>query len=294
MTEDREPRRENRFTQQIYTTVCSTPEEAEELTARLKKLEEENPLPENIIIPDRDPDFTDDTPGFWDGFWERKGGLGYCGADPDTHSKALKQFHKRLWSRELPNGQVMELSEGYGNDYLIWNGMRFASDSVTTGFRYERCRPLIDSVQSSMNDYRGWMESIIRKTYTIGGSIIFPKHMNSINQCRGRSPYIRDRWDLTLECIRRFYNGEESPLADCLESDRKFFDLFVDFKGYVDFFFLQDCVSADYSEVKLWIDTPLFEKDPFPRDRDEYLLWIQRNLEFVEKRNRRIEAFLRS
>jgi len=39
---------------------------------------------------------------------------------------------------------------------------------------------------------------------------------------------------------------------------------------------------------------PLFCRDPFPRDRDEYLLWIQRNLEFVEKRNRRIEAFLGS
>ena len=44
--------------------------------------------------------------------------------------------------------------------------------------------------------------------------------------------------------------------------------------------------------MKLWIDTPLFEKDPFPRGRDEYMLWIQRNLEFVERRNRRIEAFL--
>ena len=265
--------------------------------ARLKKLEEENPLPKNIIIPsdyDVNFDFTTDTPGFWDGFWERKGGLGYCGSDPDTHSQSLRRFHRRLWSRELPNGQRMELSEGYGNDYLVWNGMRFASDSVTTGFRYERCRSLIEDVAGSMDDYRGWMESIIRKTYTIGGSIIFPKHANSINQCRGRSPHIRDRWDLTLECIRHFYNGEESPLAHCLEQDREFFDLFVDFRGYVDFFLLQDCVSADYSEVKLWIDTPLFCRDPFPRDRDEYLLWIQRNLEFVEKRNRRIEAFLGS
>ncbi len=44
--------------------------------------------------------------------------------------------------------------------------------------------------------------------------------------------------------------------------------------------------------MKLRIDTPLFEKDPFPRGRDEYMVWIQRNLEFVERRNRRIEAFL--
>jgi len=134
------------------------------------------------------------------------------------------------------------------------------------------------------------MESVIRKTYTIGGSIIFPKHMNSINQCRGSNAQIRDRWDLTLECIRRFYEGEESPLSWCLEQDREFFELFVDFKGYVDFFLLQDCVSNDYSKVELWIDTKLFEKNPFPKDVEEYMRWIQHNIDFVDKRNQRIRA----
>lgn len=28
-----------------------------------------------------------------------------------------------------------------------------------------------------------------------------------------------------------------------------FFNLFIDFKGYVDFFFLQDLVSNDYKQV---------------------------------------------
>ena len=124
------------------------------------------------------------------------------------------------------------------------------------------------------------------------GTIIFPKHRYSINQIRGNSRCISDRWDLTLECIRRYYIDEDSPLSWCLEQDRRFFDLFVDFRGYVDFFLLQDCVSGDCSEVRFWIDTPLFKRDPFPRDRDEYMRWIQRNLEFVERRNKRIEAFL--
>ena len=236
-------------------------------------------------------DFTTDTEGFWDGFWERKNGLGYCGNDPDSCSARLREYHRILWSRELPNGQVMDLKEGYGNDYLVWDGRRFASDSVTTGFRYERCRPLLERVAASMEDYRGWMESVIRRTYTIGGSIIFPKHRNSINQIRGSNRCIADRWDLTLECIRRFYEGEESPISWCLEQDRWFFDLFEDFRGYVDFFFLQDCVSRDCSEVRMWLDTEPFQKDPFPRDVDEYMGWIGCNLDFVEKRNRRIEQF---
>lgn len=234
-------------------------------------------------------DFTTDSPGFWNGFWKRKGGLGYCGSDPDSQSAMLRNYHRILWSRELPNGQVMELTEGYGSDYLNWGDMRFASDSITTGFRYERCRPLIEEVSASMDDYRSWMERIIRRSYTIGGAIIFPKHRNSINQVRGSNRMIADRWDLTLECIRRFYDGEESPISWCLEQDRGFFDLFVDFKGYVDFFFLQDCVSKDYSEVRMWLDTELFVKDPFPRDVPEYMKWIQGNLDFVERRNKRIE-----
>ena len=56
-----------------------------------------------------------------------------------------------------------------------------------------------------------------------------------------------NRWDLTLECIRRFYAGEQTPLDKVLESDREFYNLFVDFKGYVDFFLLQDCVDENYN-----------------------------------------------
>ena len=52
-------------------------------------------------------DFTTDTEGFWDGFWYRKGGLGYCGNGPDSFSARLREYHRILWSRELPNGQVM-------------------------------------------------------------------------------------------------------------------------------------------------------------------------------------------
>ena len=253
-----------------------------------------SPLPQSENMPiDVDFDFTSDTPFFWEGFWDRNDGLGYCGNDPDSCSPTLREYHRILWSRELPNGQTMDLRPGYGSDYLVWNSMRFASDSITTGFRYKRMKPLIDLVEESMEDYRGWMESMIRRSYTMGGMIIFPKHRNSINQCRGTNRMILDRWDLTLECIRRFYSGEESPLSWCLEHDRAFFDLFVDFRGYVDYFLLQDCVSEDYTEVRMWLDTELFAYEPAPRDVDEYLAWIQSNLDFVARRNKRIADLAR-
>lgn len=78
--------------------------------------------------------FIDDTVGFWDGFWERRNGLGAAPvyADPDSASETLRNYHQALWSRKLPNGEVMTLQKGKKSDYLTWNGMRFASDSIAT------------------------------------------------------------------------------------------------------------------------------------------------------------------
>lgn len=239
---------------------------------------------------DVDFDFTSDTPGYWDEFWTRRNGLGLGKLDPDTFSPTLREYHKILWSRELPNGEHMVLEDDPSR-YLQWNGMRFSSDSIAVSFRYERCRKLLESVESNVDNYREMIENFEHKAYTIGGSIIFPRHRNSINQIKGTNRYIADRWDLTLECIRRYYAGEESPISWCLEQNKEFFDLFVNFKGYVEFFFLQDCVSKDYSKVEKWINTNLFQKDPFPENNKEYIAWISKNLDFVNKRNNRINAF---
>ena len=238
-----------------------------------------------------DFDFTSDTSGYWDDFWTRRNGLGLGKLDPDTFSPTLREYHKILWSRELPNGERMVLEDD-PSGYLKWNGMRFSSDNIATSFRYERCRKLLESVESNMDDYHTFVEDFIRKTYTIGGSIIFPRHRNSINQIKGTNRYIADRWDLTLECIRRYYAGEESPISWCLKQDKAFFDLFVDFKGYVEFFFLQDCVTNDFSEVYQWMNTKLFEKNPVPHNYSEYNSWISKNIEFVNKRNDRIKNYV--
>lgn len=71
--------------------------------------------------------FVDDSDGFWDGFWERRNGLGASPnyADPDSASATLRNYHQALWSRELPNGQVMKLEKGkkIGLPYLEWNAV---------------------------------------------------------------------------------------------------------------------------------------------------------------------------
>ena len=236
-------------------------------------------------------DFTTDTPNYWDTVWNDHLGYGGTGKDPDAASKTMQLYHSLLWSKPLPNGQTMELAVGKGGNYLTWNKFRFGSDSITASFRHKRYRDKIEQVYNAIPNYRSFMEDFIRRTYTIGGSIIFPK-TNSFNCARGCNAKIKDRWDLSLECIRRFYNNEESPLYDNLLKNKDFFDLFVDFKGSVDFFFLQDCVSPDYSTVYQWIGNDDFSESPLPKTVEEYLQWIEKQLEFVEKRNKRIEASL--
>ncbi len=233
-------------------------------------------------------DFTSDTPKYWDGFWAKDGILGGGGNDPDAVSKTLQLYHQMLWSKPLPNGDILSLSKRSGAHYLTWKGFRFGSDSILASFRYVKYRNVLEQVADTIPKYQEFIESFLRKSYTIGGSIIFPKE-NSINRARGCNPFIRDRWDLTIECIRRYYNNEASPLYGVLEKNKEFFDLFCDFKGYVDFFFLQDCVCDDYNSVKFWIGKGDFDGNPLPKTVDEYKQWIDNQLDFLSKRNKRIE-----
>ncbi len=236
--------------------------------------------------------FTDDIPGYWDHFWENNNGLGAGNYDPDVVSKTLQKYHQELWSRFLPNGERMDLKMGGDeSDYLTWNGFRFGSDSILVSFRYEKCRGLLNQVEKAVLDYHQFVEDFVRRTYTIGGMMIFPKHARSINQMRGCRRQISDRFDLTLECIRRYYLGETSPLDDVLKADKKFFDLFVNFQGFVDYFFLQDLVTEDYTRVRFFTVWQSFDEDPIPKTTEKYLEFIEKELEFLEKRNRRIADY---
>lgn len=124
------------------------------------------------------------------------------------------------------------------NGYLYWKDFSFGSDSMTTSFRYKnkRAKKLLDGVAEAVDDYPQYMHDYLHKAWTVSQEIIWPTHQNNMNGMRGINPYISDRWDLTLECIRRYYNGEKSRLSEAIEADKEFFDLFVDFKGFVDFF----------------------------------------------------------
>ncbi len=245
-------------------------------------------------------DFTKDIKGFREKHWAADPVKGKItgNIDPDIYSGTLRRYQYLLNRRELPNGEFFDLKyhldryeDGRVKSYvpcLVWNGIRFGNDSIIVSFRYsEKLFPLISEIVARPG-FREWVDNFESKAYTIGGEILFPKNP-SINSIRGRNPEIRDRFDLTLECIRAFYNREKKmenkgmqPLLDAVWANSMFFDCFEDFRGYVDFFFLQDCVDDDCMPIRYLQYTKL------PRTLDDYDLFIEKELEFLKKRNRRI------
>ena len=214
------------------------------------------------------------------------------GVDPDKGSPTLRRYHRLLWSKKLPNGETMKLTHDNGG-YLKWKDFEFGSDAMINGLFYARAKNSVPELRRILRDYDDFVEEFEHQSWTIGGEIIFPQHGNSMNQLRGTNPYIRDRWDLTMECIRRFYKGEDSPLYEVLDRDRSFYELFVDFKGYVDFFCLQDCVTADCSSVIFWQDDcDLTHTMPSPRTAGEHIVWTEKSLQFVRERAERMRRSL--
>jgi hypothetical protein len=114
----------------------------------------------------------------------------------------------------------------------------------------------------------------------------------SINQRRGIHPRIRDRFDLTLECIRRYYAGLDSPLSETLGFYADFFALFGDFHGYVEHFLLHDLVDGDVTSVRFFQGVGAFSADPLPvADVAEHREYVTRSMAFIRARNKRIAAY---
>ena len=116
------------------------------------------------------------------------------GKDPDSSSATLKKYHQLLWSKQLPNGEIMELKSGRPYYYLEWKNFDFGSDSIIVELRYpQRNKKILDEVNKKVEDIEAFYEDLERRSYSIGGMIIFPKHNQSINQKRGTNSLISDR-----------------------------------------------------------------------------------------------------
>ncbi|KRE78237.1 DUF6994 family protein [Arthrobacter sp. Soil763] len=219
---------------------------------------------------DVDYNFFDDTPE---------------GKDPDSHSRTLRRYHQLLWSKPLPDGRPFELHAGRALfPYLVYeaDGTRIVlgSDTIATRHR-KKLHHLYSQLPDEVND------AFLQRSYTICGFMIFPVSQGSLNQNRGTHPRIQDRWDLTLEAIRRFYEGGTSPLTSTMDRHADFFELFGSFAGYIEHFHLEDFVNAD-GAVRFLLPFEDFESPALPSDLPTYARYRLDSLKLFEARRLRI------
>lgn len=210
--------------------------------------------------------------------------------DPDLYSPLLQEFHRRLWSKPLPNGEVFELiPEQVGRVHVLrysaaTSDFILSSDTLANSSRGAR-RELYEAMGPAENER--WH----RVGGSIGGRLLFPRNRiegkQTINQQRGTHPRIRDRFDLTLEAIRRHYATVPSPLSETLGRYNDFFALYEDFDGYVDFFLLQDLVD-ERGAVRFYGPFDDYTGPVLPDTMEDYRIFRQSQLDFVAARNGRI------
>ena len=212
------------------------------------------------------------------------------GKDPDISSPKLRMYHRALWSKPVPSGEILSLSLNKTDAYLhhisSLGEFRLSSDIMIN--TYSTARRTAHLFSAEMQAVAKQFDNI---AHTIGNFIVFPSNRlegkMTINGARGCSPKIQDRFDLTLECIRRHYADLGSPLTDTLARYYDFFGLFETFNNYVEFFHLDDLVDSD-GQIKFFLPFDDFQSSPLPRDSEQYKLFSSRASEFIVSRNLRI------
>ena len=220
------------------------------------------------------------------------------GKDPDTYSRTLRDYHLLLWSKPLPSGKPFTLTSNDTPPYNFlhsseMSNFRLSSDSILHTYTRWTRMPMAGIVQSMPEAVR---ESFYDKASTIGGYIIFPSYKinrkPTINGIRGMNPKLMDRFDFALECIRRWYRNEDSPLFIHIDRYGSFFRLFGDFRGYYKFSLLDDLVYEDIEFIRFWLPFKDFGiTAPLPADVTEYQEYMKNVLEFTVARGIRMREY---
>jgi len=170
----------------------------------------------------------------------------------------------------LPSGALFDLRDDKPGYYLYHNStlgkFSLGSDAITHSYKNQiKKKWLTTQIPKEVQE-------LFDLGSTIGAYLIFPNNKvdrkHTINQARGILRIIDDRFDLTLECIRRFYISEPSPLEDVLRRYASFFQLFETFKGYVEFFLLNDLVD-ERGNVKFYLPFDEFQSPPQFKDVED-------------------------
>lgn len=213
------------------------------------------------------------------------------GRDPDRWSPTLQEYHRIVWSKSLPNGRMFTLNKTsqnrlYHNSEL--GEFYLSSDMAFYGFIRKCHKTEFIISQISETEIKNFEKLTLN---TLGGTMIWPsiriENKMTINGARGFNRQIADRLDLTLECVRRYYLEEKSPLYEVFKRYSIFFSLFDNFREYIDFFLLQNFID-EQGQVKFSLPFDDFKNSSFPKTIDEYLQYKKHTTDLVSSRNKRI------
>ncbi|MEO8095988.1 MAG: hypothetical protein ABI632_13810 [Pseudolysinimonas sp.] len=225
--------------------------------------------------------------------------------DPDTFSPTLKEYHRLLWGKPLPDGRPFPLEAPAKRTRYLYHQSEvgeffLASDTVIPTYRSwasPRFRPIPEIISSLP---AAELDAFQVANHTIGGAIIFPGEKRpgvgqTMNGARGFRREVRDRFDLTLECIRRFYSGagELNPLEATIVGYADFFELFGNFRAYVAHFLLDDLVTPA-GDVAFFLPFDGFVRPALPQSVAEYREYRDASVDFISRRNSRIDAWARA
>lgn len=200
--------------------------------------------------------------------------------DPDVNSYNLYEAHIRVWNIQHKKFNIKDI-ERHGRcrcEIIIKDEKKTKDDKIILGsdsimsiywhrtygnMRYlmkeiKDCIEISEKHSESCSDvketnYKKFIENYLKQANTIGGFMLFPRHDCSINQARGMSDRIQDRFDLTLECIRRMYESGfptgSNPLFDMSKEDKEYFEMFGSFENYAKFF----CLNKSYDGKHNWV-----------------------------------------
>lgn len=215
------------------------------------------------------------------------------GRDPDRYSTTLRRYHQQLWSKPLPSGAGFDLDARLHHKSDLGEFWLSSDSIVHTYTGWSRPKRLVEVLAATPSEEKA---AFFDLACTVGAFLVFPVStyvdgnlQQTINQRRGIHPLIRDRFDLTLECIRRHYAGSDSPLATVLAVHADFFNLFENFRGYVEHFLLQDLVGVNFDSVRFLTEFDDFLGEPLPAASAEaYREYMRRSMAFTQARNKRI------
>lgn len=217
------------------------------------------------------------------------------GKDPDSHSPTLRRYHRQLWSKPLPDGRDFTLEPHGSMDYLLHESAAVGRFTLSSDAAFADWNGIARMAKVQPHVEQATIDAFVQTSYTMGGMMLWPANKIdnklTINGARGLKGRIADRMDLTMEAVRRHYEGGDSPLADVFERYGAFFDLFGDFDGFVEFWLLEDMLDCD-GGVAFHAHFDDYETMGYPTSPSEYLDYLAQAGAAIEARGRRMAEWV--